>query len=74
MIDEQAGTVTITTSYVGLFEKFSITGGPTVDSLTLGVSRLSMSSSTPGIQTIRWVTVTPSPGRFLGYTGHIPIS
>jgi hypothetical protein len=30
VIDEQAGTVTITTSYVGLFEKFSITGGPTL--------------------------------------------
>jgi hypothetical protein len=28
MIDAQAGTVTITTTYEGLFEKFSITGGP----------------------------------------------
>ena len=27
-IDEQAGTVTITTTYGGLYEKFSITGGP----------------------------------------------
>jgi hypothetical protein len=30
VIDAQAGTVTITTSYVGLYEKFSITGGPTL--------------------------------------------
>lgn len=30
MIDAQAGTVTITTTYGGLFEKFSITGGPTL--------------------------------------------
>jgi hypothetical protein len=30
VIDEQAGTVTIVTTYVGLFEKFSITGGPTL--------------------------------------------
>jgi hypothetical protein len=30
VIDEQAGTVTIMTSYEGLFEKFSITGGPTL--------------------------------------------
>ena len=30
VIDEQAGTVTITTTYVGLFEKLSITGGPTL--------------------------------------------
>ena len=30
MIDEQAGTVTIMTTYRGLFEKFSITGGPTL--------------------------------------------
>jgi len=30
VIDEQAGTVTITTTYVGLYEKFSITGGPTL--------------------------------------------
>src|SRR3954447_11068433 len=30
VIDEQAGTVTITTTYGGLFEKFSITGGPTL--------------------------------------------
>jgi hypothetical protein len=29
-IDEQAGTVTIVTTYGGLFEKFSITGGPTL--------------------------------------------
>jgi hypothetical protein len=28
VIDEQAGTVTITTTYDGLVEKFSITGGP----------------------------------------------
>jgi hypothetical protein len=28
VIDEVTGTVTITTSYGGLFEKFSITGGP----------------------------------------------
>jgi hypothetical protein len=28
VIDEQAGTVTIANTYVGLFEKFSITGGP----------------------------------------------
>jgi hypothetical protein len=30
LIDEQAGTVTITTTYGGLYEKFSITGGPTL--------------------------------------------
>ena len=30
VIDEQAGTVTITTTYGGLFEKFSITRGPTL--------------------------------------------
>jgi hypothetical protein len=30
LIDVQAGTVTITMTYVGLFEKFSITGGPTL--------------------------------------------
>ncbi len=30
VIDEQAGTVTIMTTYEGLFEKFSITGGPTL--------------------------------------------
>ena len=30
MIDAQAGTVTITTTYGGLYEKFSITGGPTL--------------------------------------------
>ena len=30
VIDEQAGTVTIMTAYEGLFEKFSITGGPTL--------------------------------------------
>ena len=30
VIDDQAGTVTITTTYGGLFEKFSITGGPTL--------------------------------------------
>jgi hypothetical protein len=30
VIDEQAGTVTITTTYRGLFERFSITGGPTL--------------------------------------------
>ena len=30
VIDAQAGTVTITTTYGGLFEKFSITGGPTL--------------------------------------------
>ena len=30
VIDEQAGTVTITTTYGGLFEKFSITGGRTL--------------------------------------------
>jgi hypothetical protein len=30
MIDDQAGTVTIMTTYGGLFEKFSITGGPTL--------------------------------------------
>jgi len=30
VIDEEAGTVTITTTYGGLFEKFSITGGPTL--------------------------------------------
>jgi hypothetical protein len=35
-IDEQAGTVTITTSYGGLYEKFSITGGPTL-SIDAGV-------------------------------------
>src|SRR5882757_6043332 len=29
IIDAQAGTVTITTTNGGLFEKFSITGGPT---------------------------------------------
>jgi len=36
MIDEQAGTVTITTSNRGLYEKFSITGGPTL-SINAGV-------------------------------------
>ena len=30
MIDEQAGTVTIVTTYGGLFAKFSITGGRTL--------------------------------------------
>jgi hypothetical protein len=30
VIDEQAGTVTIMTTYGGLFEKLSITGGPTL--------------------------------------------
>jgi hypothetical protein len=30
VIDEQAGTVTIMTTYGGLFVKFSITGGPTL--------------------------------------------
>jgi hypothetical protein len=30
VIDEQAGTVTIATTYGGLYEKFSITGGPTL--------------------------------------------
>lgn len=30
VIDAQAGTVTIMTTYEGLFEKFSITGGPTL--------------------------------------------
>jgi hypothetical protein len=30
VIDEQAGTVTITTTSEGLYEKFSITGGPTL--------------------------------------------
>jgi hypothetical protein len=30
VIDAQADTVTITTTYDGLFEKFSITGGPTL--------------------------------------------
>jgi hypothetical protein len=30
VIDEQAGTVTITTTYGGLYEKFSITHGPTL--------------------------------------------
>jgi len=30
VIDDQAGTATITTTYGGLFEKFSITGGPTL--------------------------------------------
>ena len=30
MIDEQAGTVTIMTTYGGLFEKLSITHGPTL--------------------------------------------
>jgi hypothetical protein len=30
VIDAQAGTATITTTYGGLFEKFSITGGPTL--------------------------------------------
>jgi len=30
VIDDQAGTVTITTTYGGLFEKFSITDGPTL--------------------------------------------
>jgi hypothetical protein len=36
VIDQQAGTVTITTSYGGLYEKFSITGGPTL-SIDAGV-------------------------------------
>jgi len=30
VIDEQAGTVTITTTYEGLYAKYSITGGPTL--------------------------------------------
>jgi hypothetical protein len=30
LIDEQAGTVTITTTFGGVFEKLSITGGPTL--------------------------------------------
>jgi hypothetical protein len=30
VIDDQAGTVTVMTTYGGLFEKFSITGGPTL--------------------------------------------
>ncbi|MFL5954509.1 MAG: hypothetical protein ACJ76I_10420 [Gaiellaceae bacterium] len=30
VIDDQAGTVTITTTYGGLFQKLSITGGPTL--------------------------------------------
>ena len=30
VINEQAGTVTIVTTYAGLYEKFSITGGPTL--------------------------------------------
>ena len=30
VIDEQAGTVTITTTYLGVFEKLSITRGPTL--------------------------------------------
>ena len=30
VIDAEAGTVTITTTYGGLYEKFSITGGPTL--------------------------------------------
>jgi len=30
VIDEHAGTVTIVTTYGGLYEKFSITGGPTL--------------------------------------------
>ena len=71
VIDAQAGTVTITTTYGGLFEKFSITHGPTL-SVDAGRPPLSMSTSTPGIQTIRWVT--SSPRRFLTYTGHIPTS
>jgi hypothetical protein len=29
-VDEQAGTVTIVTTYGGLYERFSITGGPTL--------------------------------------------
>jgi hypothetical protein len=37
VIDEQAGTVTITTSYGGLYEKFSITGGATL-SINAGVA------------------------------------
>jgi hypothetical protein len=32
VIDEQAGTVTIMTTYLGVFEKLSITRGPTFDS------------------------------------------
>jgi hypothetical protein len=36
VIDEEAGTVTITTTYGGLFEKFSITGGPTL-SINAGI-------------------------------------
>ena len=39
VIDAQAGTVTITTTYGGLFEKFSITGGPTL-SLNAGPATL----------------------------------
>ena len=30
VIDEQAGTVTIATTYVGLYERLSITHGPTL--------------------------------------------
>ena len=36
VIDVQAGTVTIVTTYGGLYEKFSITGGPTL-SINAGV-------------------------------------
>src|SRR3954463_16100781 len=36
VIDDQAGTVTIMTTYGGLYEKFSITGGPTL-SIDAGV-------------------------------------
>ena len=39
VIDAQAGTVTIATTYGGLFEKFSITGGPTL-SLNAGPATL----------------------------------
>ena len=43
-----------------------------LESSMLGLSPSSMSSSTPAIQTIRWVT--SSPRRCLTYTGHIPTS
>jgi hypothetical protein len=72
VIDELARTVTITTSYGGLFEKFSITGGPTL-SIDAGVVTFVDVFKTPGIQPIRWAMLTPSPRRCL-YMGHIPIS
>jgi hypothetical protein len=71
VIDEQAGTVTITTTYGGLFQKLSITGGPTLIR-DAGIVTLIDVYEYTGDPTIRWVT--SSPRRCLGYMGHLPIS